>query len=149
AVWLSGGGAPAPAPATPLLAFDPARVSAIEVTDARGTHRVRREPSGEWIYDGGFAWPALIPADAQRALGELSSLERSDEAAGDEAPASTLRLRMDDGSERAIEALPGSLGGMTTIRVRSGEGSPGAGRIATTTLNALIDPGPAGWRAPM
>lgn len=156
ALVLSRRGSGPVAPVGPLVEFDPVALTAIDVTVGdSATHRAERAGEGQWRYVWSppgaqpLTWPALVPPEAMRAVSRLSGLTSVDAAGAAAQPRARIRLTMAGGSTVEISVLDGALGGQTTLSIDVPGKRSGLVRIGTSEIEAIINPGPAGWRIPL
>lgn len=128
-----------------LMQFDPGAARRIEFIRDGQTHTLERRADGTWaLGTGENAWP-IDPASMRGALATLSDLQSIPGAAAPSSipeSAPRIRVQLEDGSRHAIRFGETGVGGM--IGVVSDAGPSGA--IEARTRDALLNPGPEGWR---
>lgn len=146
-------GDPQALPPGPVLGLEAARVREVRTERAGGRFEsADRNPGGEWVITIGagaasHAWPAE-PTRVRAALRILSTLEfdrpadRGDAVGAD---AATVRIVLDDGSERMIRFSPGALAGRVLAEVERPDGKV-TGWVDTGVRDMLVTSGPREWR---
>ena len=130
---------------TPLMQFDPGAARRIEFIRDGQTHTLARRDDGTWtLGTGETAWP-IEPASIRGALAILSDLQSIPGAAAPSSipeSAPRIRVQLEDGSHHSVRFGETGVGGM--IGAVSDAGPSGA--IEVRTRDALLNPGPEGWR---